>query len=615
MTETQGIAPAIAQALEKRGYKDLTPVQKAMLAPELDGQDALVSAQTGSGKTVAFGMAIAPTLLQKNGRFGQAGAPLGIAIAPTRELAMQVMRELEWLYEFTGVSIASCVGGMDIRAERRALERGAHIIVGTPGRLCDHIKRKALDLSSIRAVVLDEADEMLDLGFREDLEFILEESPAERRTLMFSATVSRSIAKLAESYQKNAVRVATTSEQKQHVDIEYRAMVVSPSDRENAIINALRFYEARNAIVFCSTRAAVNHLTARLNNRGFSVVALSGELSQNERTHALQAMRDGRARVCVATDVAARGIDLPGLELVIHADLPTNSDTLLHRSGRTGRAGQKGISAIIVPMSQRRKAERLLEGAKVSPAWVRPPSAEEITDRDGERLLADASLTENVGDDERDFVNKLLEQHGPEKVAAAFVRLYHAGRSAPEDIAEVSLDGSRKPRRDGFETVENNEPRRDRSDFSDSGWFTLSVGRKQNAEPRWLIPMLCRFGKLTRQDIGAIRMQQTETYVELAADAVDRFTSALGKDMMLEKGIRVKAMDGKPDMTGGAREDTRPSKPQRKFAAKPASGGERRTDDKPWKKKAAPAGDRPAQFDGKKDKPFEKRAPKKKDRT
>ncbi|SCX08866.1 putative DEAD-box ATP-dependent RNA helicase [Agrobacterium sp. DSM 25558] len=616
MTETQGIAPAIAQALEKRGYKDLTPVQKAMLAPELDGQDALVSAQTGSGKTVAFGMAIAPTLLQKNGRFGQAGAPLGIAIAPTRELAMQVMRELEWLYEFTGVSIASCVGGMDIRAERRALERGAHIIVGTPGRLCDHIKRKALDLSSIRAVVLDEADEMLDLGFREDLEFILEESPSDRRTLMFSATVSRSIAKLAESYQKNAVRVATTSEQKQHVDIEYRAMVVSPSDRENAIINALRFYEARNAIVFCSTRAAVNHLTARLNNRGFSVVALSGELSQNERTHALQAMRDGRARVCVATDVAARGIDLPGLELVIHADLPTNSDTLLHRSGRTGRAGQKGISAIIVPMSQRRKAERLLEGAKVSPAWVRPPSAEEITQRDGERLLADASLTENVNDDERDFVAKLLEQHGAEKVAAAFVRLYHAGRSAPEDIAEVSLDGARKPRREGFETVENNEPRRDRSDFSDSGWFTLSVGRKQNAEPRWLIPMLCRFGKLTRQDIGAIRMQQTETYVELAADAVDRFTSALGKDMMLEKGIRVKAMDGKPDMTGGAREETRPAKPQRKFAEKPAAGGERRTDDKPWKKKsAAPAGDRPAKFDGKKDKPFEKRAPKKKDRT
>lgn len=610
MTDTQGIAPAIAQALEKRGYKDLTPVQKAMLAPELEGHDALVSAQTGSGKTVAFGIAIAPTLLQQNGRFGPAGAPLGIAIAPTRELAMQVKRELEWLYEFTGVSIASCVGGMDIRTERRALERGAHIIVGTPGRLCDHIKRGALDLSSIRAVVLDEADEMLDLGFREDLEFILEESPADRRTLMFSATVSRSIAKLAESYQKDAVRIATASEQKQHNDIEYRALLVTPADRENAIINALRFYEARNAIVFCSTRANVNHLTARLNNRGFSVVALSGELSQNERTHALQAMRDGRARVCVATDVAARGIDLPGLELVIHADLPTNSETLLHRSGRTGRAGQKGVSAIVVPISQRRKAERLLEGAKVSPAWVRPPSVEEIVERDGTRLLADPSLNEAVADDERDFVTRLLEQHGAEKVAAAFVRLYHAGRSAPEDITEVSLDNSRKPRRDSFEPVENNAPRRERSDFADSAWFSLSVGRKQNAEPRWLIPMLCRFGKITRQDIGAIRMQQTETFVELAADAVDRFTSAIGKDMSLEKGIRLKALEGKPEMTGGHREDTRPAKAQRKFDNAGGNRDDRKGDDKPWKKKKA-FGDKP-KFEGKKDKPFEKRAPKQK---
>src|SRR5690606_19011070 len=205
-------------------------------------------------------------------------------------------------------------------------------------RLRDHITRGSLDLADLRAVVLDEADEMLDLGFREDLEFILEAPPKERRTLLFSAHVPAEIAKLARSYQRDALRLSTASEKSQHVDIDYRALVVAPSDRENAIINVLRYYDAQNAIVFCSTRAAVNHLTARFNNRGFSVVALSGELSQNERTHALQAMRDGRARVCIATDVAARGIDLPNLELVVHADLPTNPETLLHRSGRTGRA-------------------------------------------------------------------------------------------------------------------------------------------------------------------------------------------------------------------------------------------------------------------------------------
>ena len=295
MTKFEGIVPALGLALEKRGYTELTPVQVAMLAPELANADALVSAQTGSGKTVAFGIALAPTLLGDATRFTYVPAPLALIVTPTRELAMQVQRELQWLYAETGANIASCVGGMDFRAEKRALDHGAHIVVGTPGRLRDHIERGSLDMTGLRAAVLDEADEMLDLGFREDLEFILQSAPEDRRTLMFSATVSKPIATLAQSYQRNAVRVATAGERRQHVDIEYRALQVASADRENAIINLLRFYEAKNALVFCSTRAAVNHLMARFNNRGFAVVALSGELSQNERTHALQAMRDGRA--------------------------------------------------------------------------------------------------------------------------------------------------------------------------------------------------------------------------------------------------------------------------------------------------------------------------------
>ncbi|OCO98295.1 MULTISPECIES: DEAD/DEAH box helicase [unclassified Ensifer] len=626
MTEFEGIAPAIAEALAKRGYNELTPVQKAMRDPELAGKDALVSAQTGSGKTVAFGLALAPTLLGDERRFSAAGAPLALAIAPTRELALQVKRELEWLYGETGATIASCVGGMDMRTEKRALERGAHIVVGTPGRLCDHIRRNSLDISSLRAIVLDEADEMLDLGFREDLEFILEESPDDRRTLMFSATVPKSIATLAKNYQRDAVRISTASEQKQHVDIEYRALTVAPNDRENAIINVLRYYEAKNAIVFCSTRAAVNHLTARFNNRGFSVVALSGELSQNERTHALQAMRDGRARVCIATDVAARGIDLPGLELVIHADLPTNSETLLHRSGRTGRAGQKGVSALIVPVNQRRKAERLLDGGRITANWARPPSADDVSQRDDERLLADTSFAEPIREDEQAIVAALIERHGAEQMAAAFVRQFRSGRSAPEDLIEVAVGDSRgKPRRD-----ERSAPREDfgveRADFSDGSWFSLSVGRKQSAEPRWLIPMLCRHGKLTKRDIGAIRMQQEETFIEMTAEGAERFLSAIGKDKMLEKGIRVKPLAGAPDLSqqrqekpvyskdkpnfskdkpgfakkrsysdDAVRSDDRGDfKPKRKFDKKPAySEGPAYTEDrppakgadKPWNKK------------------------------
>ncbi|CAN0586769.1 unnamed protein product, partial [Laminaria digitata] len=210
-----------------RKYASLTPVQQEVLAPELRDADMLVSAQTGSGKTVAFGLSLAPTLLGEADRFHHTKAPRALVVAPTRELALQVKRELEWLYAETGAAFASCVGGMDMRTERQILGRGVHIVVGTPGRLRDHIERRSLDMRSLQAVVLDEADEMLDLGFREDLEFILDAAPPERRTLMFSATVPRMIANLAKKYQNDAVRVKTSAEQQQHVDIEYRALNVA----------------------------------------------------------------------------------------------------------------------------------------------------------------------------------------------------------------------------------------------------------------------------------------------------------------------------------------------------------------------------------------------------
>lgn len=579
MTDITGIVPALAAALKARGYEDLTPVQKAVIAPELAQSDALVSAQTGSGKTVAFGLALAPTLLGEAERFGPAAEPLALAVAPTRELALQVRRELEWLYAETGAVIASCVGGMDMRTERRALERGAHIVVGTPGRLRDHITRGGLDMSAMRAVVLDEADEMLDLGFREDLEFILDSAPEDRRTLLFSATVPPAIAKLAKSYQRDAVRITTAAEREQHVDIEYRALTVAPSDRENAIINILRYYDARNALVFCSTRAAVNHLTARFNNRGFQVVALSGELSQNERTHALQAMRDGRAKVCIATDVAARGIDLPNLDLVVHADLPTNPETLLHRSGRTGRAGRKGVSALIVPTSLRRKADRLLQNAKIVAEWARPPSADEVSRRDDERMMTDPLLLAEVAEDEADAVAKLIETYGAEKIAAAFVRQWRSGRSAPEDLIELSAFGAPADR------GERREPAAPREEFGPSVWFSISAGRRQSAEPRWIIPMLCRVGKITKTEIGAIKMQPEETYVQIAANVADAFMKAVGPEQELQNGITIARLDHAPDLgrSGGG---AKPSYGERRHH----SGGGARPD---WKARKSSNDDHP----------------------
>jgi len=551
MTDLATIQPAIARALAKRGYDKLTPVQESMLAPELRDADLLVSAQTGSGKTVAFGISLAPTLMGDEETLPRAEAPLALCIAPTRELALQVERELAWLYGEAGARIATCVGGMNMTTERQTLKRGAHIVVGTPGRLRDHIDRGSLDLSAIRAVVLDEADEMLDLGFRDDLQFILDAAPDQRRTLMFSATVPTGIANLAKRYQTKAVRVTTAGDAKQHLDIEYRALTVAPNDRENAVINVLRYYDAKNAIVFCSTRATVNHLTARFSNRGFSVVALSGELSQNERTHALQALRDGRAKVCVATDVAARGLDLPDLELVIHADLPKNQEGLLHRSGRTGRAGRKGVSALIVPYSARRRTERLLSDARISATWARPPSADEILARDDERLMADASFEAEVAEDETAMVAALLEQHGPEKVAAALIRLHRAGRSSPEELNDagpVAAPGGTYPER---------APRGEHVPIKDAVWFSLSLGRKQSAEPRWILPMICRAGNITKTDIGSIKIHDLETHVEVSGVAAAKLEAGVGPTRTLEKNVTITRLDGVPEAS------VRPPRPPR----------------------------------------------------
>ena len=574
----------LADALAKQGYTDLTPVQEAVTNPELEGQDLLVSAQTGSGKTVGFGLAIGPTILAEDGTFGPAGRPHALVIAPTRELALQVKRELQWLYAGAGATLASCVGGMDFRDERRSLERGAHIVVATPGRLRDHIMRGTIDLSDIKAVILDEADEMLDLGFREDLEFILGEAPETRRTLMFSATVPLMIATLAKSYQRDAVRIATASKEKQHSDIEYRALSVANHDIDAAIVNVLRFYDAPNAIVFANTRAMVTRLTTRLSNRGFSVVALSGELSQAERSNALQAMRDGRAQVCVATDVAARGIDLPNLELVIHAELPTNAETLLHRSGRTGRAGRKGISAMIVPAKMKRRGENLLKWGKLSATWDTPPTAEDVNAKDEERLLTDPVWSEDFSEDEQAFAARLLEQHAPEKIAAAYLRLYAGKQSAPEFISDYKDGPAAKDRKP-----------REVTSFGPSKWFSVDIGREGKAEARWLLPMICKAGDITKNEIGAIRIQPNETFIEISAPAVAGFLRAVGSSMKLENQGTLTALDGPPQLgERGPRKTKRDysdepkpdhaGKPKRDYGDKP----KRDYGDKPKAKRHAP---------------------------
>lgn len=567
MTTFEGVVPALEAALIKRGYTELTSVQRSVIEPDLIDSDALVSAQTGSGKTVAFGLAMAPNLLQGQDKFLMCDKPLALVVAPTRELALQVQRELQWLYAETGARFASCVGGMDARKERRALEQGAHIVVGTPGRLCDHIRRGALDTTELKVAVLDEADEMLDLGFRDDLEFILETTPAERRTLLFSATVPNEIAKMAKRYQRDAVRISTKEEKSQHVDIEYRVLGVAPRERENAIFNVLRYYDADNALVFCNTRASVNHMTARLNNRGFSVVALSGELSQEQRSYALQALRDGRAKVCVATDVAARGIDLPKLELVIHAELPTNPETLLHRSGRTGRAGRKGISALIADTRTRSKAERLLRFAKIQAEWVSPPNADDILAKDEQRILDDIAAIPAADEDDAAFIQRMLTENSAEKIAGAYLALKRIGQAPPEDLNTINWEEP-AARKGSERDFDDRPPKGKPADFAKSAWVKLSVGRKQRAEPRWLIPLLCNAAGITKRDIGTITMHADETHVQLDASRVEEFLSNTDGQTMLERDVRMDVLDGQPSKPAPSGDSPRNDRPRRDSSRK-----------------------------------------------
>jgi ATP-dependent RNA helicase DeaD len=510
------LPPVIGEALTARGYEALTPVQKAVTEAESHGRDLIVSAQTGSGKTVAFGLALADQLLSDLGGSPLSETPLVLVVAPTRELALQVSRELGWLFAGASLRIATCVGGMDASKERRNLRGGPAIVVGTPGRLRDHIERGALDLSGLIGVVLDEADEMLDMGFREDLEEILDATPETRRTLLFSATMPRPIERLAERYQRNALRLSLVGETRGHGDIAYQGVAVGPSEIENAVVNLLRFHEAETAICFCATRESVRRLHATLQNRGFGVVALSGEHSQSERNQALQALRDRRARVCVATDVAARGIDLPTLSLVIHVEIPRDAETLQHRSGRTGRAGKKGIAAIVVPHNRRRRVEGMLRGAQIEAEWIDAPTPEAIRKKDRTRLIENLTAPREIEEYDRELAADIMTRMAPEDIAAALVQAHRAEMPEPEELLANTPEAREKAKAE-----------RHRPGFEDVVWFRMDIGRRQNAEPRWILPLICRRGHITRNEIGAIRIGQHETWFQVPRPIAAKFADAV----------------------------------------------------------------------------------------
>jgi ATP-dependent RNA helicase DeaD len=384
------LGPTMFAAIERKGYADLTAVQRAVLDPALAGRDLRITSQTGSGKTLAIGLTLRELIGRE--RRGERGVarPYAIIVAPTRELAHQVEQELGWLYEETGLQLATTTGGASYRDEHRALSKAPAIVVGTPGRLLDHLKRGSIDAKQVDTVVLDEADRMLDLGFRDDLESLFECVPEARSTHLVSATFPRMVRSLADKLQRNPAHVEGTRLGAANADIDHVIHVVDPAQRLDALVNLLLANPDDQTLVFVRTRADAAHVANELVVTGFAASSLSGEMEQAARNRTLAAFKSGGLRVLVATDVAARGIDVQSVTRVVHGELPTNGDAYTHRAGRTGRAGRKGTSSLLVAPVGVVRASRLLRDLGVEHRFEPIPSAEEIV------RAADAQLFDEL---------------------------------------------------------------------------------------------------------------------------------------------------------------------------------------------------------------------------
>ncbi len=512
------LGPELASALAKKGYTTLTPVQSRVLDPELRGRDVRVSSQTGSGKTLAIGFLLRDALSSFETDTAKLARPKALVIVPTRELAKQVEAELGWLYAPLRLKIAAVIGGASYRDEHRALARGPALVVGTPGRLLDHLNRGAIDASGLEAVVLDEADRMLDLGFRDELEAILAQAPEGHRTHLVSATFAREVTALADRVQTKPVRIEGTPLGSANADIDHVIYLVSPNERIDALVNVLLFHPEEQTLIFARTRADVADIARELTNAGFATGSLSGEMQQQARHRALDAFKRGEVRALVATDVAARGIDVQDIARVVQVDAPSDAETYVHRSGRTGRAGRKGTSALLVPPSALRRAAALLSRAGVRHRVQAVPTREAILDAQDQRFVAELEQEREVSERVRARVAKIVESGLAER--ALEVLLSQASLAGePRKITPVTPATDRRER--GARPSGGPAPGRRESDQ----WvpFRVTWGEAHGADPRRLVAMLCRRGDIRGSDIGAIEVSRFFSNVEVSARVAAAF--------------------------------------------------------------------------------------------
>jgi len=537
---TLGLSDTLLAAITGLGYEEPTPVQRETIPILLEGRDLLAQAATGTGKTAAFAL----PMIQRIGKPRHGGATGGLVLVPTRELAMQVSEAIHKYAEGTGLSVIPLYGGAAMDRQIRALERGAQIVVATPGRALDHIRRKTFRLDGIRMLVLDEADEMLDMGFAEDIEQIIQATPPARQTALFSATLPARILKIAESHLRDPERVTIAREK--HASgavprVRQLAYIVRRDQKPAALDRILDMEQPRTAIVFCRTRLAVDTLVETLNAHGYRTEALHGGMQQRQRDAVMNRVRSGKTDLLIATDVAARGLDIEHVSHVVNYDLPADPESYVHRIGRTGRAGRVG-TAITLADPREHRLLRTIERFTRLTIEVQPvPTVKDLRARRLELLAA--ALRERIAaddfDDVRAVVTALADEFDVMDVAAAAVKM--AQRADGDTAEETDIVAPQQPQ---AERGRDGRGGRDRATGRDAeggmARIFVAAGKKAGIRPADLVGAIAGESGVPSNVIGAIRVTDNFSVVEVPEPLADEIISAVAGATIRGKKVKVR---------------------------------------------------------------------------
>ncbi|KYJ99206.1 DEAD/DEAH box helicase [Microbacterium sp. CH1] len=518
--EDLGITGPVLKAIKDLGYETPSPIQAATIPTLLAGRDVVGMAQTGTGKTAAFALPVLERLdvAQKT--------PQALVLAPTRELALQVCEAFEsYASRMKGVHVLPVYGGQGYGVQLSALRRGVHVVVGTPGRIMDHLAKGTLDLSELQYLVLDEADEMLKMGFAEDVEQILAQTPEEKQVALFSATMPAQIRRLAQQYLRDPEEITVKSKTATNTNITQRYLVVSYAQKVDALTRILEVENFDGMIVFVRTKNETETLAEKLRARGYSAAAINGDVPQVQRERSVNQLKDGKLDILVATDVAARGLDVERISHVVNFDIPTDTESYVHRIGRTGRAGRTGDAISFITPRERYLLKHIEKATRQQPTQMQLPSTEDVNTtrlaRFDDAITTALSETSRI-DAFRDIIAHYVRHHDvPEGDVAAALAVVAQG-STPllldpaDDALSQAVAADNRPQRER-QTREPREPRerRSRGDYTP---YRIEVGRRHRVEPRQIVGALANEGGLGRDDFGAINIRPDFSIVELPAN-------------------------------------------------------------------------------------------------